>query len=132
MTIETCGSQFDTVLEVFDSCGLAAPIACNDDADSNHACPGEPTASRVTFHTLTPGPYYIRVGGRFGASGTGRFTILCENACPCDWNGSGALNSQDFFDFIGNFFGGGADFNNSGETNSQDFFDFLACFFSGC
>lgn len=53
-------------------------------------------------------------------------------ACPCDWNVSGAVNSQDFFDFIGGFFGGGADFNNDGSTTSQDFFDFLACFFAGC
>jgi len=53
-------------------------------------------------------------------------------ACPCDWNDSGAVNSQDFFDFIGAFFGGNADFNNNGQTTSQDFFDFLACFFTGC
>ncbi len=51
--------------------------------------------------------------------------------CPCDWDHSGTLNSQDFFDFLSDFFGAGADFNADGATNSQDFFDFLACFF-GC
>jgi hypothetical protein len=54
------------------------------------------------------------------------------NTCPCDWNQSGGVNSQDFFDFLNDFFAGNSDFNHDNVTNSQDFFDFLTCFFAGC
>ncbi len=56
--------------------------------------------------------------------------VLCAPQCPCDWNRIGGLNSQDFFDFIADFFNMNADFNADLMTNSQDFFDFLACFFN--
>jgi hypothetical protein len=52
--------------------------------------------------------------------------------CPCDHNEDGTLNSQDFFDFTGDFFNNdpASDFNGDQLINSQDFFDFLACLFT--
>jgi hypothetical protein len=54
--------------------------------------------------------------------------------CPADFNGDGAANSQDFFDYLTAFFASdpSADFNHDMAVNSQDFFDFLTAFFAGC
>jgi hypothetical protein len=76
--------------------------------------------------------------GAYQGNGTVCGQNTCTPACPCDFNGSGTLSSQDFFDFLSCFFVEGcteADYNNSGQVNSQDFFEFLSCFFAapgGC
>lgn len=53
-------------------------------------------------------------------------------ACVADWDGSGVVNSQDFFAFLADFFSRGADVNADGVTDSRDFFEYLAAFFAGC
>jgi PKD repeat protein len=77
------------------------------------------------------GAYDVVVTNTCGTT-TSNSATLTIVACACDWNTSGSLDSQDFFDFLTAFFSNNADFNHSGATDSQDFFDFLACFFGGC
>lgn len=59
-------------------------------------------------------------------------TVFSSLVCLADWNMSGTVDSQDFFDFLTSFLAGEADMNDDGFTNSQDFFDFISEFFAGC
>lgn len=69
-----------------------------------------------------------------GAGGSNNSSLLRVLACPADYNGSGAVNVQDIFDFLTGWFAGNvrADFNRSGVVNVTDIFDFLAGWFTGC
>jgi hypothetical protein len=70
----------------------------------------------------------------FGTDNPYQIRVNVSPACTADFNRDGAVNSQDFFDFLAPFFSSdpAADFNHDDAVNSQDFFDFLAAFFAGC
>lgn len=54
--------------------------------------------------------------------------------CPADFNGDGANNTNDFFEFVTAFldYDHLADTNRDGFINTQDFFDFIVAYFAGC
>jgi len=63
VTIDTAGSDFDTIVGVYtDDGGALMPIGCVDDVDSLQA--------RITLWTDSGVTYWIQAGGFGGASGT--------------------------------------------------------------
>ncbi len=78
MSIDTCGSNFDTVLAVYTgSCGSLTQVGCNDDSP---ICGGLQSAIAnmpMTFGTV----YRIRLGGFSGANGQGLVNLV-TSACP--------------------------------------------------
>ncbi len=84
MTVDTCGSNFDTVLLVYTGfCGSFTEAACSDDSA---VCGGSPPRQSfvsipVTFNTA----YLIRVGGWNGANGDGLMS-LSMTGCPAPSN----------------------------------------------
>ncbi len=74
--VETCGSSYDTALEIFSgTCGALVSEICNDDF-----CGLQSTASVIP--NMVGDTYFIRVGGFNAASGTG--TILVTEAVVID------------------------------------------------
>jgi hypothetical protein len=91
-------------------------------------------AATLTITNTTPtdaGTYDCIVSNPCGTATSDPATLTI---CPGDFDCSGAVNSQDFFDFLSAFFAldPSADFNHSGAVDSQDFFDFLTAFFASC
>jgi hypothetical protein len=79
LAISTCGSGFDTVLQVFEgNCERLQPVpnGCND--DHGPGCGG--SQASVTISARAGTPYYILAGGYGGQGGT--LTIVTRDAEP--------------------------------------------------
>jgi len=71
--VATCGSQYDTMLAVYDggSCDPLPPmIGCNDDSCG--------LQSEIWFSAIAGQEYLIEVGGYSTVTGPGVLTVLCE------------------------------------------------------
>lgn len=161
LTFDTCGSTFDTVLEIYSGpacpAGASSALAGNDDSGAS-AC--GVTNSRRTINAAAGQQFLVRVGGYFsGSSGLGQFTVtlLPTPACQAEYNGDGALNTDDISDYITDYFsvppvagpGGYAlacpgapspytisgykvDINGDCVVNTDDVSDYITAYFTGC
>jgi len=93
LTIDTCGSQYDTALQVFSgSCGSLSQIGCNDDACN--------LQSSLSITGLAGGStILIRVGGYSGSTGAGTLTVTetstqgpGQTSNPTPSNGAGSVS----------------------------------------
>ena len=79
VTVNTCGSGFDTVVSVLTgpNCSVLTQVACNDDTFAVFCGLSGGTISQSALETpVTAGTtYYIRVSGKGGASGAFTLTV---------------------------------------------------------
>lgn len=96
--IETCGSNFDTVLSLFDACGGVEP-ACNDNANVG-GCTNQSIIEKfVVAGGQTVG---IRVAGNSStALGAGVLTVLMD--CDADPDNDGDIDLTDLATLRSNF-----------------------------
>ena len=91
LTVSSCGSNFDTVLQVYTgSCAALTPVAGGCDDDDGPDCPGTPAS--VSFSGAAGTTYRILAGG--WNSGSGNLQIVArvtQGGIPArpDFNGDG-------------------------------------------
>ncbi len=69
---DLCDSPFDTRLAIWDACS-GTVLACNDD---NDYCSVGSAQSYISMQVSTSTTYYVQVGGKNAATGTGDLTIV--------------------------------------------------------
>ena len=75
-----------------------------------------------------PDPLFVRGYGIIHAANA------LADGCVADWNSDGAVNTQDFLAYLGDWSAGNAaaDLNGDGSVNTQDFLVFLGLWSAGC
>lgn len=86
LTVDLCGSNYDTKLGVYGSCpdGPGEILACNDDfdCDGNGDPYNDGYVSRVTLTVVGGEVYLLRIGGYNGAQGDGTMMLMCDAIVP--------------------------------------------------
>ncbi|MBY0313646.1 MAG: hypothetical protein K2W85_16400 [Phycisphaerales bacterium] len=136
VNVNTCGSNFDTILQVYPgtTCPMSNSEAIAHNDDFAPICNGNTVGSALAFNATAGSTYTLRVGGYNGLNGpaSGNGNLVIQPACPCDVNGGG-LSASDIFDFLNAWFASSASANiNGGALDAADIFDFLNCWFGGC
>jgi hypothetical protein len=78
VTVDSCGSDFDTLLAAYPGNGATSPLAQNDDTSG---CGGG-TRSRVTFNVNSGAAYDIAVDGKDGGTGSVAISLTFTQAPP--------------------------------------------------
>jgi len=73
VTVDTCGTQFDTTVIVYKGLTATTSVGCND--ERAHDTCGNTHASRFVFAAEANTTYLINVGGYVGLSGPGFITV---------------------------------------------------------
>ncbi len=134
LTLDTCGSSFDTKLVIYDgySCGASGYMACSDDSAT---CGGNNLRSKITDLPVVAGHNYtIRVGGFSNNRGAGNLRLSMPPACTADFNQDSVVDFFDYLDFVSAFSASepAADFNDDSVIDFFDYLDFVDSFAGGC
>jgi len=122
-TVSLCAGDFDTKVAIYaGNCptGPNQAIACDDD--------GCDPQSIITFPVEEGTFYFIRVGGYYGAQGTGLLIITCEpgSDCPADFDDDGDVDTADLLYLLAAWGTPDGDVDGDGDTDTADLLALLA------
>ena len=95
ITVSLCGSDYDTMLAIYDGCNCHSAsndlIVCDDDS-------GPGCTSEITFAAIAGRQYLIEVGGYGGETGQGVLSIRCDGlVTPAEYDLGDAPDSSNNF-----------------------------------
>ncbi len=127
LTIDLCGSGYDTRLAIYDTCptGSGTVLYCIDDydCDGDGGVADDGFVSQLTFPVTSGEAVLIRIGGFNGATGAGVMNISCESAVfPGDLTGDGCVDLSDLAGMLAAFgsVSGDANYNPLADLDSDN------------